>query len=130
MILLFIRNSHLQISRSSKFSNLKEKKQGGRKIRFSPDTNSPDRTRIRMKVEDSNVCVYVCSQPNGNNRRQVGHPNGIIVIPWRGTKVAQKVYPGTVVVFQRWRITKHLETVPKGSPSERDQSCTNVTAGQ
>ena len=43
------------------------------------------------------VCVYVCSQPNGNNRRQVGHPNGIIVIPWRGTKVAQKVYPGTVV---------------------------------
>lgn len=37
------------------------------------------------------VCVYVCVQSNGNNRRQVGHPNGIIVIPWRGTKVAQKV---------------------------------------
>ena len=28
------------------------------------------------------------------------------------------------------RITKHLETVPKGLPSEREQSCTDVTAGQ
>lgn len=58
--------------------------------------------------------VCVCVQPNGNNRRQVGHPNGIIVVPWRGTKASgRRCIPERGV--STWRITKHLETVPKGA---------------
>lgn len=61
------------------------------------------------------MCVCVCMQSNGNNRRQVGHPNGIIVIPWRGTKVAQKVYPGTGGVSQRGGLRNTLKPFPRVS---------------
>lgn len=66
-------------------------------------------------------------QPDGNNRRQVGHLNEIIVVPCEGRKWHRRCTPERVSTA---RITKHLETVPKGFPGERDQSCTDVTAGQ